>query len=61
MNLKRCAVMGLLLLVVGCGGERGIMMGMLCVSQEQFGDQWPLYHFFKDVLEIKNVKSQTIL
>ena len=34
--------MGLLLLVVGCGGERGIMMGMLCVSQEQFGDQWPL-------------------
>jgi hypothetical protein len=24
-------------------------------------DRLPLYHFFKDVLEIKNVKSKTIL
>jgi hypothetical protein len=42
MNLKRCAVMGLLLLAAGCGSERSIMIGRLCVSQEQFGAQWPL-------------------
>jgi hypothetical protein len=37
MNWKRCALMAMLLLAVGCGGEKGSP-----VSQEQFGDQWPL-------------------
>jgi len=34
---KYMVVCGLLLLAAGCGGEKGTP-----VSQEQFGDQWPL-------------------
>lgn len=37
MNLKRCAVMGLLLLVAGCMDDR-----FQSVSEKRFGDAWPL-------------------
>jgi hypothetical protein len=38
MNLKRCAVSGLLLLATACGGaEKGKL-----ISQKQFGEQWSL-------------------
>jgi hypothetical protein len=34
--------MFLLLLVTGCSGKITILTGRLCISQEQFGEQWPL-------------------
>lgn len=37
MNWRKCGVVAVLLLVAGCGGEKGSP-----VSQEQFGEQWPL-------------------
>jgi hypothetical protein len=37
MNWKKCGVVAVLLLVAGCRGEEGAY-----VSQEQFGEQWPL-------------------
>jgi hypothetical protein len=42
MNWKKYGVVCGLLLAVGCRGERAILTGGLCVSQEQFGEQWPL-------------------
>lgn len=37
MNWRKCGVVAVLLVVAGCGGEKGSP-----VSQEQFGEQWPL-------------------
>lgn len=37
MNWNKYGAVTLLLLAVGCGGERGTP-----VTQEQFGDEWPL-------------------
>lgn len=39
MKLKKCGLTVLLMLAVGCGGEpeKGFP-----ISQEQFGEQWPL-------------------
>jgi hypothetical protein len=42
MNWRKCGVVAVLLLATGCGDEKTILTGRLCVSQEQFDEQWPL-------------------
>ncbi len=43
MSFRKCVtIMSLLLLATGCGGEKSIITGRLCISQEQFREHWPL-------------------